>query len=130
MADRQSHAEVARATVMGVVRDFHVSALLDSGVAVEVPVTYQIVEPGFRPFEQGKASPDAIQARFDEIVVAAGSRGVALGLESAESVRKLLTQEGLGIDCSNFAFRALQKLHDRLGLTEYEKTVTWQLEKV
>jgi hypothetical protein len=130
MADVKAHAEAAHAAVMQTVDDFHIKAVLDSGIAVSVPVCYQIREPGFRPFEMGKASPEQLQARYDEITADATSRKISLGLESQESVAKLLLQEGLGIDCSNFAFRALRRLHQQLGLIDYEQTVMWPIEKV
>lgn len=130
MLDRQAHIETARASVMATVDDFYISARLDNGTVVDVPLSYQIAEPGFRPFEKGKGSPEALQARFDEVVAEAAGRNISLGLESSESVAKLLIQEGLGTDCSNLAFRGLRSLHERLGLVGYEHTVLWPLERV
>ena len=102
---------------------FHLSAVTTTNEQLLVPSTYQILEPGFRPFRAGKASPEELQAELDLTISLAEERGVSIGIESRDSVTKLMLQQGLGIDCSNFAFRALSLAQDNLQLPPYVASV-------
>ena len=116
-------AERLHQAVTDTANSFHLSAITAGGVAVSVPATYQILEPGFRPFRAGKASADELQGEIDAVVSEAESMGVDLGIESQESLRKLCLQLGLGIDCSNFAYRAMSAAHSALELPRYVSLV-------
>jgi len=116
----QDYELVAQKTLRGLVDDFTLTA----GDYEVLPV-YQINETGFRPFMAAKASPEQLQAELDRIVAEAQARGTDLGLESENSLRKLLLQNGLGIDCSNFGFNFYQRLFDELGLGDYCDSVFW-----
>lgn len=106
---------------------FHLSATATTGAiagtTLEIPCPYQIAEPGFRPYRFGKATPEALQAVLDDEVTKAAERNIDIGLKNTESLKKLAVQLGLGIDCSNFAYRALTAIHDELGLVSYASTV-------
>lgn len=116
-------AERLHQAVTDTANSFHLSAITAGGVAVSVPATYQILEPGFRPFRAGKASAVELQGEIDAVVGEAESRSVDLGIESQESLRKLCLQLGLGIDCSNFAYRAMTAAHNSLELPSYTTLV-------
>jgi hypothetical protein len=130
MADPES---LARLQVARINRD--VSNALDATVSdffirystndayFVIPSTYQILEPGFRPYKQGKASGDELNEEVRLLVETAQTRGVDLGINSHEALRKLAIQMGYGIDCSNFAYRFLERAHDRLNLGPYEDRV-------
>lgn len=130
MSQIEKYTEQARNTVSETVEDFRVTATLDGGTIVDVPFVYQIAEPGFRPYRAGKAAPEELREQFATVIGQADERGVALGLESRDSVRKLLFQLGLGVDCSNFAYRAMGRLHERIGLSHYDSTVFWPVKKI
>lgn len=90
---------------------------------VATPFSYQIDEPGFRPFRFAKASPKELQAELDRIVEAAADAGVDLGLDNAEALSKLLVQNGLGVDCSNYVFHVQSHIHNKLEIDPYSRTV-------
>lgn len=117
------YAYEAYTAVNNMAMAFHLSATNTEGAALRVPCTYQIAEPGFRPFRSGKASPEELQGAFDEIVGLAVDRGIDLGIESDDSVTKIALQQGLGIDCSNFAARALTAVHAHLELPAFYTSV-------
>ncbi|HWB38675.1 MAG TPA: hypothetical protein VG604_00340 [Candidatus Saccharimonadales bacterium] len=123
MLSIEKYSALARHAVDETAADFEIGAKNNQGETMLVPVSYQIAEPGFRPFRAGKASGMELQKKFDNVVEQAAIQGVDLGLDSKESVRKLMIQEGWGIDCSNFAFRALSRVHKQLDLPAYITTV-------
>lgn len=123
MSDLESYKQEAHRAVADTAQAFHLQATTNEGLAVAVPVTYQILEPGFRPFRAAKASAGELQQVLDDTVAEAETKGIDLGIEGQESLRKLAIQLGLGIDCSNFVYRSLELLHDRLGLGAYTETV-------
>ncbi len=120
---RETIGQDAHQAVLDTALDFHLQATTVSGVAVDVPCSYQIVESGFRPYLSGKGSPEELQQKLDTTITSAAERGEGLGIESQDSLRKLAIQLGLGIDCSNFAYRALTLVHNRLELPSYASTV-------
>lgn len=119
----EEYIDIAHRAVVDTAQDFHFTATTDDGRQLEVPFGYQIEEPGFRPFRSGKATPDELRAEFGRIVNLASERGVSIGIEGYDSVRKISIQMGLGVDCSNFAYRALSLVHDRMNLPDYTQTV-------
>lgn len=119
----EQYSEAAQAAVHQTATDFHLEAKTTKGVLVSAPCTYQIREPGFRPFRDGKASAAELQAALDDTVLDAENRGIDLGIEGHESIRKLALQLGLGIDCSNFVYRAVALAHQNLGIDPYERAV-------
>jgi hypothetical protein len=123
MADISSQIEIARRVVVETAHDFHFRAVTEDGRQIEAPIVYQIEEPGFRPYRAGKASAEELQAELDRIIGLADQRGVNMGIEGIDSVRKLASQMGYGVDCSNFAFRTLDRIHDTMGLQPYTQTV-------
>lgn len=123
MADPNSYAETARKAVIETAQDFRFRTVTEDGRQIEVPFVYQIEEPGFRPFKAAKASPDELRAEFDRIISTANQRGVSVGLEGVESVLKFAAQMGLGVDCSNFAYRTLDLIHERMNLDLYTRTI-------
>ncbi len=119
-------AEVYATTVQAAIQETAdaFSLVVASGDgSLSVPCSYQRLEPGFRPFRAGKAAPGELQAELDATLEAAASQGVDLGIDSEAGLRKLAIQLGLGIDCSNFAYRALSRAHAALGLGSYGATV-------
>lgn len=112
-----------RSAINETAQAFHLSAVTTANEQLLVPCTYQILEPGFRPFRAGKASPEELQAELDLTISQAEERGISIGIEGKDSVTKLMLQQGLGIDCSNFAFRALSLAHDALNIPPYAATV-------
>lgn len=101
----------ARHAVIDTAQAFHLNAITNEGRQLEVPCSYQILEPGFRPFRAGKATAEELQAELDDNLAQAAVRKIDPGIEGYESVRKICLQLGLGIDCSNFAYRAQTLLH-------------------
>lgn len=123
MITGEQYRATARGAVIDTAYDFHLKAVTNKGLHIAVPGSYQILEPGFRPYKAGKASPEELQQVLDEVVTDAEERGIDLGITGPESVQKLSLQLGLGIDCSNFAYRALSAIHERLELPPYTQTV-------
>ncbi len=123
MSDVNGYIETARRAIVETAQDFHFKAETEDGRQIEVPFVYQIEEPGFRPFKAAKASPVELQTELDRIIGVADQRGISVGIEGVDSVRKLAFQMGLGVDCSNFAYRTLCLIHERMGLQPYTQTV-------
>lgn len=123
MSKPEDYIDIVHGAVVETAQRFHLRAETDDGRLIEVPMGYQILEPGFRPFRAGKASPEEIQAELDQLIADASEKGVALGVEGKESVGKLAIQNGWGVDCSNFAYHALEAIHNRLALPQYPETV-------
>lgn len=119
MLSPEQYAHEARGAVVDTAQAFHLKASAGDGSPVSAPCSYQILEPGFRPFRAGKASPKELQDELDGVLGQAQSRGIDPGIEGQEAIRKLSVQLGLGIDCSNFAYHTLARLHDRLGFGSY-----------
>ncbi len=119
MISIEAYKQATHQAVVDTAQAYHLKTTTNSGLQLAVPCSYQILEPGFRPFRSGKASAEELQRQLDDVCDQARASSIDLGLESAESVRKLSIQLGLGIDCSNFAFRALSLIHDRLELGPY-----------
>ena len=122
ISTEQYQAETHQA-VVDTALAFHLQAITTEGLLVNVPCGYQILQPGFRPFRAGKASPQELQDCLDGVVQEAHEKGIDLGIEGRQSLRKLSIQLGLGIDCSNFAYRALTLVHGRLDLPSYITSV-------
>ena len=112
-----------QAALIGTFLDYHLQAEAGSGEILQAPSTYQIAEPGFRAFNQGKATADELRVELDRIIQTANEQSVDLGLVNQTALRKLMIQMGLGIDCSNFVYRYLSKAHERLGLPSYDSFV-------
>jgi hypothetical protein len=123
MTSVRDYEVAAQSAVQETAQAFHLEAPTTSEGLVTVPCSYQIVEPGFRPFRSGKASAGELQAELDRTLSQAEERGIDVGIEGEESLRKLLIQQGLGIDCSSFAFRCLVRAHEKLGLEPYTDSV-------
>ena len=123
MLSLEKYTIEAQRAVTDTVDAFHLHAAVSDGSSVIVPCSYQILEPGFRPFRAGKASPQELQSELDSVLEQAEKRGIDPGIEDEEALRKLAIQLGLGIDCSNLAFRSLDLLHDRLGIGPYTSRV-------
>lgn len=115
-------------TVRMVAQEFYLKAPAIDDKYVEAPASYQKNEPGFRPFRAGKASAAELQNELDKLLAHAEETSTDLGIENEASLQKLLIQQGLGIDCSNLAFRALTAIH--AGINAYGKSfsehVYWQ----
>ena len=124
-----ANGEVRTALIETVLR-YHLKAEATDGSPLYVPAPYQIQEPGFRPFKGGKASPEELQAELDSEVEKAKLQGINLGLHDEKSLKKMMLQLGLGIDCSNFAFRFAAQANERLGLPPYESTVFKSSEEI
>lgn len=123
MSEFSVAVDEVRGAVIETAQSFHLSATTSHGESLLVPVSYQIREDGFRPYRAGKASATELQQELDLLVDSARESGVDLGIEGVDSVRKLMVQQGLGIDCSNFAFQALSLAHERLDLPPYTSQV-------
>jgi hypothetical protein len=130
MTSLEQYREQAHRAVVDTAQAFHLEAQTRSGLVLEVPCSYQILEPGFRPFRAGKAPPEELQQELDGVVSEAQNRGIDIGIEGEESLRKLVVQLGLGIDCSNFAYRSLMRAHDQLDLGKYTDTVFRSAEEI
>jgi hypothetical protein len=123
MISLEQYTQVAHRAVIDTAQAYHLQATTVEGLPLSVPCSYQILEPGFRPFRAGKASPQELQSELDTVLGQAEARGINAGIEGQEAIRKLSVQLGLGIDCSNFAYRCLTLLHERVGIGEYTDTV-------
>lgn len=117
------YSHVVESVVTDTAASYHMLAADVQGGLLDVPCSYQIAEPGFRPFRAGKASGPELQAELNRIVTEAADLDIELGLENAESLRKLLIQNGLGIDCSAFTYQALGQAHAQFDLPDYASTV-------
>ncbi len=123
MPSLDQYEHEARRAVTDTAQAFHLQASTVDGLPLSVPCSYQILEPGFRPFRAGKATSQELQGELDSVLAQAEARGISAGIEGQESIRKISVQLGLGIDCSNLAFRGLTLLHKRLGLRPYTDNV-------
>jgi hypothetical protein len=123
MLTLEQYAVETSSVVAETAESFHLHAKTVDGTPISIPPSFQIVEPGFRPFRAGKASAEVLQAELNQTLEEAKMSGTEIGIEGPESFRKLLIQLGLGIDCSNFAYRSLSLIHSRLGLGSYEESV-------
>lgn len=116
---------IVQEAVAEVRQTFQLSTIGSDGEPVSSEPSYQIAEPGFRPFRMGKATPDELQAELDRIIAEADAATpkVDLGLENSEALKKLLVQNGIGIDCSNYAYHAQSHIHAKLGIDPYSREV-------
>lgn len=120
MASIEQLAATVAEAVEDSARRFRFRAELLDGRIVHVPMVYQLEAVGFRsPYQKAKASPEELQERFDEVVALAAESGEELGLETEESVTKMATSYGWGVDCSNLASRIEVDVFDRLSLPSY-----------
>lgn len=120
MLTQEAYIDVAQQAVANTVRDFHFRVRLNSGAPMFVPFSYQIEKPGYHPFQAGKAAPHELRAEFDHIL---DTSNFGQEMDSIDSARRVALLNGLGVDCSNFAYRAMERIHDEMGLTPYAKTV-------
>jgi hypothetical protein len=119
-----------RVALVKTVLDFHFTARSTDGDLLSAPGSYQINEPGFNPLLRGKASPEELQAELDRVIESAARQGIDLGLETDESLAKILIQLGVGQDCSNIMYRLYTEVHRRLDLADYTSFVFWPSDKV
>ncbi len=127
----QQANEIVRDSLVAVFLGYTLMAKSIEGNILVTSPTYQNAgEPGFRPFNGGKASSHEMQAELNRVIAEYQEMGVELGLENEESLRKLLIQLGLGIDCSNFIYRYSLLSHQQLGLASYDSTIFWPSDKV
>lgn len=117
MIVRDQFNPLATKTIHDSVESFRLRVTDEAGelIASALP-TYQIPgEAMFKPYESAKASGDELQAALQASIDADRERGIDPGIVDEESLRLAMTRLGIGIDCSNFVYRALSALHRELG---------------
>lgn len=131
MISRDQYVDIAGEVVSATFDSFHVAATARDGRELIVPVTYQINEETFqRPFQLGKGEPGQIQEEVERVIGAAIEKKQDPGIIDEESLRKLMEQRNVGVDCSRFGFSVYTNLFRALGLGPYSASVFWPGEEV
>lgn len=131
MISREQYIERASNVVAATFDSYHVAATARDGRELIVPVSYQVNEETFhRPFELAKGEPGQIQEEIDRVICAAVKKGQDPGIVDEESLRKLMEQRNIGIDCSRFSFSVNTNLYRALGLGLYSAGVYWSGDEV
>lgn len=112
----ETYTNIAQRSILETVSDYHLTATSEGGRTVVAPASFQINQPGFSAFLDGKGSPGELQDELD--------RQTALSpINNDVELHELMTRTGIGIDCSMFAFTSLRRIHTQLGLPDYTSTV-------
>lgn len=109
----EKYVGVAQAAVSESAAGFHLRV-----GSITAACGYEIHKYGRQPFRAGKASPQELQEKLDTVVA-----DLDLDVQDEETLHSIISSYQLGIDCSNFAFRCLQGVYERLGLKSYSDHV-------